>query len=116
MVHGMAPNNYDCGRGGRCHALIPLLDSLVWGLGVLLSSCWATRVVGLPFCSLSTLVSRIGELRDVLDFMHGEILQHLLVLHSLWECDVSPAHCCTTWRSTSTLGHKYELSKFATNW
>jgi hypothetical protein len=33
MVHGMAPNNYDCGCGGRCHALIPLLDSLAWGLG-----------------------------------------------------------------------------------
>jgi hypothetical protein len=44
-------------------------------------------VVAPPFCSLSTLVSKTGEIRDVLDFKHGELLQHLLVLHSLWECD-----------------------------
>jgi hypothetical protein len=42
---------------------------------------------GMPFCGPGTLVRQAEELGDVLHVMCGQLLQHLLVSHTLSKCN-----------------------------
>jgi hypothetical protein len=42
---------------------------------------------GVAFCGPGALVRQDEELGDILDVVHGELLQHLLVSHTLTKCN-----------------------------
>jgi hypothetical protein len=42
---------------------------------------------GAAFCSLGVVVRQVEELGDILDVVRGELLQHLLVPHTLAKCN-----------------------------
>jgi hypothetical protein len=44
-------------------------------------------MLGVAFCSLGVVVHQAEELGDNLDVVRGELLQHLLVPHTLVKCN-----------------------------
>jgi hypothetical protein len=46
---------------------------------------------GAAFCSLGVVVRQAEELGDILDVVRGELLQHLLVPHTLVKCNYKEA-------------------------
>jgi hypothetical protein len=86
----LALSHYDCNNCGRVGwhiALVFLLGPLTRGFrGAVVHLLVDTCVPSLPFDSPGALDDKVEELKDVLDIVSGELLQHLLVLYSLPEC------------------------------
>jgi hypothetical protein len=95
------------------------------GLGTL-PYLWSRRgVLGMALYGPGALVHQVEELCDILDVMRGELLQHLLIPHTLVKCNYNrsigdtrngianlrkpmnegaqrfPGCCCTVWRLVS---------------
>jgi hypothetical protein len=93
----------NCGDGSSSLRLVIAIDLLLFLVLVLaatslgssthfrlgtLPHLWNRRgVPGTALCGPNALVRQAEELCDILDVMHGELLQHLLIPHTLTKCN-----------------------------
>jgi hypothetical protein len=90
--------HHSCGCGGTCQRLVIVVGLVVVVaaalsggscIGLVILACLRGKcgVSCAALCSPSTLVCQAEKLRDILDVMHGKLLRHLIISHTLVKCN-----------------------------